>query len=348
MSNTRTDHSEWNEHCERRELARLLPPPPHPEPSPSQLALRRDFLLAEFARPRPFAALTARWRGLVAVTVIATAAALTAVALTPGSSSSHASPAESAASAELLNRIAQAAHNRPQPPAQDSQFTYLWTVTHFKALTETPEGTMTRTDTTEVVERWTAVDGNREGLLRRDGADEPLPSVTHSALDSPTYRLLATLPTDPDALLKLIYADAVANHGPGSGSTTGPDHEAFIAIGDILRSSVVPPQTGSALYRAAARIPGVVTVNDSVDATGRHGVAVARVNDGRRFEWIFDPTTLALLGTRTVALSDGPWGRSGDEVGSTAVLAQGIVGAPGEPIPPEPAKSSQSANSASH
>ncbi|MER7704260.1 CU044_5270 family protein [Kitasatospora sp. NPDC097605] len=341
MSNTRTDHSEWNEHSERRELARLLPPPPHPEPSPSQLALRRDILLAEFARPRPFSALTARWRGLVAVTAVATAAAITAVTLAPDPSSSQdPRPPATAASVDLLDRIAKVAYAQPQPPAQDSQFTYLRTVSHTRTMTEDTDGSMAGADTTSNTERWTAVDGGRAGLVRREGVDTPLPAIAPGSLNSPTYRLLATLPTDPEALLKLVYADSRLNHGSGSASTTGADHEAFIAIGDLLRSSVAPPQVDSALYRAAARIPGVVTVDDSVDAAGRHGVAVARVEDGLRFEWIFDRTTLGLLGTRTVLVKDGLWGGPGDEVESTAVLAQGIVGALGEAVPVQGAESS--------
>ncbi|MFE7563192.1 CU044_5270 family protein [Kitasatospora sp. NPDC057500] len=341
MSNTSTDHSEWNEHSERRELARLLPPPPHPEPSLSQLAIRRDVLLAEFARPRPFAALTARWRGLVAVTAIVTATAVTAVTFTPDPSSSvQDQPGASAASVELLNRIAQAAQSRPQPPVQDSQFTYSWTIAYSTALSELRDGTMARTVSTVNKERWTAVNGSRDGLLRSDGVDERLPADTHPALNGHTYRQLTTLPTETDALLKLIY-DTAANDGPDSGSTTGPDQEAFVTISDMLRGLVIPPQTASALYRVAARIPGVIAVDDAVDATGRHGVAVARVNDGQRLEWIFDRTTLALLGIRTVLLTNGPWGRSGDESESTAILTQGIVGAPGEPVPPAPVESSQ-------
>ncbi|MER5351623.1 CU044_5270 family protein [Kitasatospora sp. NPDC002551] len=342
MSNTRTDHSEWNEHSERRELARLLPPPPHPEPSPSQLAARRDVLLAEFARPRPFSALTARWRGLAVVAAVATAAAITAVTLAPDTSSSQdPPPPATAASVELLDRIAKVAYSQPQRPARDDQFTYLRTVSHTTTLSEASDGAMAPAPITATTERWTAVDGSRAGLQRRDGADAQLPAVAHGgSLNSPTYRLLANLPTDPDTLLKLIYTDARPNHGPGSASTAGADHEAFVTIGDLLRDSVVPPQVGSALYRAAARIPGVVAVDDAVDATGRRGVAVARVNDGRRFEWIFDRATLRLLGTRTVLLQDGPWGRTGEDVASTAVLAQGIVGAPGEAAPAEAAESS--------
>lgn len=85
----------------------------------------------------------------------------------------------------------------------------------------------------------------------------------------------------------------------------------------------------------------MTTVDDAVDAVGRHGVAVARVHDGTRFEWIFDQRTMRLLGKRAVLVKDGPWGRAGDEVNSLALVAQGIVGAPGEGVAIETAESSQ-------
>ncbi|MFF7930984.1 hypothetical protein [Streptomyces sp. NPDC007940] len=49
-------------------------------------------------------------------------------------------------------------------------------------------------------------------------------------------------------------------------------------------------------------MPGVVAVDDAVDATGRHGVAVARLDEqsGQRTEWIFDKKTYAFLGERSV------------------------------------------------
>ncbi len=340
MTNPRTDHTEWDEHCERRDLARLLPPPPHPEPSPSQLAARRDFLLAEFARPRPFSGLTARWRSLVVVAAVATAAAVTAMTLAPGSSPEEPAPPATAASVELLDRVAKVAWAQPQPSAQDGQYTYVRIVGHSTALAESADGSMQRSTTTTNIERWTAVNGARPGLQRRDGGDQPLPAPDPVSLSAPTYRMLAALPSDPEALAKIIYADARRNHGAGSGSTTGPDQEAFVAIGDLLCGTVAPPAVSAALYRVAARIPGVTTVPDAVDAVGRHGVAVARVHDGTRFEWIFDQRTMRLLGRRTVLVKDGPWGRAGEEVDSVALVAQGIVGAPGEGVAIETAESS--------
>ncbi|MEE1827487.1 CU044_5270 family protein [Streptomyces sp. BE20] len=336
MNTASTDHDRWDEHGERRELARLLPPPPHPVPSLDQMAARREFLLDEFDRSRPFAALTSRWRGLALVAAVGTAATLMAVTLTQGTgASTNRTPPATAASVELLDRAARVAWSGPEPSVRDAQYTYLRTVSHSTSLSESADGTMRRGTTTTEAEKWASVDGSRPGLTRHAGADEPLSALDGSLLTSSSYRLLATLPTDPELLLRKIHADAVRDHGRGSDSTTGPDQESFVAIGDLLRSTVVPPRLSAALYRAAARIPGVVAVDDAVDAAGRRGVAVARVHNGERFEWIFDRQTMCLLGTRTVLIKDGPWGKSGDEVDSAALVAWGIVDTPGEAAPQE-------------
>ncbi|MFF8994925.1 CU044_5270 family protein [Streptomyces sp. NPDC014983] len=114
-------------------------------------------------------------------------------------------------------------------------------------------------------------------------------------LNHPSYDYLAKLPTDPDTLLTRIYKET-RGHG------NSPDQEAFTTIGDLLIESYPPPALSKALFKAAAKIPGVVTVHDAVDAVGRHGVAVARLDEqsGEREEWIFDKNTHVFLGERSV------------------------------------------------
>ncbi|MGW6571180.1 CU044_5270 family protein [Streptomyces sp. NPDC054945] len=123
-------------------------------------------------------------------------------------------------------------------------------------------------------------------------------------LNAPTYDYLATLPTDPDVLLRRIYEET-------EGMGNGPDQEAFTTIGDLLRSSYPPAELTAALYKAAAKIPGVVTVDEAVDAAGRSGIAVARLDEhsGQREEWIFDRQTLTFLGERSVQVQ----GEAGDQ-----------------------------------
>ncbi|MEU8196483.1 CU044_5270 family protein [Microbispora amethystogenes] len=85
------------------------------------------------------------------------------------------------------------------------------------------------------------------------------------------YEELAKLPTDPDDLLKAIYADPETKEGDG----TTRQQRAFGTIGTLLEQEVLPPALGAALYRAVARIPGVTIVDRSQDAAGREGIAVA-------------------------------------------------------------------------
>ncbi|MEV6354860.1 hypothetical protein [Streptomyces hydrogenans] len=67
----------------------------------------------------------------------------------------------------------------------------------------------------------------------------------------------------------MFRADAVRQHGPGGDSTTGPAQRAFVAVGDLLRGGFTPPATTAALFRAAARIPGVVVLPSVVDEAGQ-------------------------------------------------------------------------------
>ena len=135
---------------------------------------------------------------------------------------------------------------------------------------------------------WVPVDNLcRSGLERGITGNGQITSSTFSlrqpgvkcpnigGLNDPTYRLLQTLPTNPHALLAMIYR-IERGHGPG------PDQEAFVTIGDLLRNTIAPPKVTAALYRAAALIPGVTFVPNATDAIGRPGVAVARIGPGRR------------------------------------------------------------------
>lgn len=47
---------------------------------------------------------------------------------------------------------------------------------------------------------------------------------------------------------------------------------------------------------------------DAVDAAGRHGIAVSRSSQGTRYEWIFDRTSLVMIGEREVRNQDSKIG----------------------------------------
>lgn len=178
-------------------------------------------------------------------------------------------------------------------------------------------------------EVWMSPDGDKGWLMEpyketidRDGITLDDPEGGERTLNSPSYDYLRTLPTDPGLLLKKIYDET-------EGMGNGPDQQAFSTIGDLLRGQVVPPKLAAGLYRAAARIPGVVLVDDSVDAAGRHGVAIARTDeaDGARTEWIFDRETYTYLGERTVQTRDAEGVRAGTVRGHTAVTDRAVVDA---------------------
>ncbi|KOV53527.1 hypothetical protein ADL00_34325 [Streptomyces sp. AS58] len=321
--------------CER--ASRVLPPTPNPEPAPARVEARREHFLGEIdrqtrSRASRMALRPSRRWGLVVGTAVAAAASV--VVLSFGSASPDAPsdvPPASAASVELLEKAALAAGTTPQTKVRAGQYTYVRTVGHTSVLSETAAGEMELLREDEGMEQWTSVDGSEPTLQRKGGNDNLLPGTAGGGnLNSPTYNFLAALPAEPDALLKRIREDVEKNHGAGSDSTTGPDQEAFVTIGDLLRNGATPPETTAALYRAAALISGVDVVSDAVDAAGRHGVAVARTHDGERTEWIFDKSTARLLGERTVLVEDNAWGKAGTVASSVALIDSGIVDVAGQ------------------
>jgi len=323
---------EQREQSEREQASRVLPPTPYPEPPAGRVEARREHFLTEIDQQtrscsdRRAPRSRERWR-LVVGAAMAAGAAVVVLTVDFGSSDPALNtPPASAASVELLEKAALAAATTPQTKVRTGQYSYVKTVGHTSALSETKAGEMQLLRESGAMEQWTSVDGSERTLQRKDGSDSLLPETPgRGSLNAPTYDFLAALPTDPDALLEQIRDDARKNHGAGSGSTTGPDQEAFVTIGDLLRSGVTPPDTAASLYRAAALIPGVDVVPDVVDAAGRKGIAVARTHEGERTEWIFDKSTARLLGERTVLVEDNAWGEAGTVVTSVAITNSGIV-----------------------
>ncbi|MEV8390988.1 MULTISPECIES: CU044_5270 family protein [unclassified Streptomyces] len=198
----------------------------------------------------------------------------------------------------LLDRIALVAAERPARTVRDEQYVYTkikgsWPVSD--------EGT-----DVFIREDWIAVDGERNGLARQvyepgsPSLDSRRPdgmTVLDKDLTMTTYRELEALPTDPDALLEKIEKDT-----EGQGPT--PDQAVFEAIAEMLPQSTLRPELNAALYRATARIPGVVVRQGAIDAAGRYGIGLAFHTDGDDVVWVFDKDRLTYLGTNKVALLD--------------------------------------------
>ncbi|MGW0963487.1 CU044_5270 family protein [Streptomyces gelaticus] len=348
-----TDHR--SEENERLALTGLLPPPPVPGLTPDRELLLKQALLAEAARTEPSGTPARRAgrprRRLLRILAPAVVCALTVGGVvmvnlpdTPRRSPSAAvggAPRATEAT-RLLDRIALAAAAEQRTAARADRFVYIESKVAYAA--QSAGGgpvTMPPVHTRQV---WLSVDGSRPGLLREEGrpdtrlgTDEPVgtldgpgatprPGTLHSSgpsVSNPTHTYVASLPTDPDALLKLIRDET-------RGQGQDPDQRAFGAIGDLLAETWAPPEVGAALYRAAAKIPGVTVIRAADDATGREGVAVARTAQGQQTQWVFDRSTYAFLGERTVLAEAGDAGPAGTVVGTSAVLTRSAVDHAGE------------------
>ncbi|WP_433465645.1 CU044_5270 family protein [Spirillospora sp. CA-128828] len=176
------------------------------------------------------------------------------------------------------------------------------------------------------IQSWLSVGGKGSGLvisknsirprpgevLRPEGEDVMVPCPAVPPIDRP---YLDALPTDTGALLDLL-----ADQGEG-----GRGDRQWAAASDLIGEPAAP-RVRAALYRAIAEIPGVRLRDDAVDAVGRHGVAIGRVQDGIRDEIIFDRASHRYLGGRTVIAGKGhPFGPPGTTTGSSALLNTGIV-----------------------
>jgi hypothetical protein len=259
--------------------------------------------------------------------------AIVATAIAVASSGGPGRPAFDMGAVRLLAKVADAAARQPVPHVRDSQYMYIATTAAVPSdvlkplgLTSTPPPVPRHIRLKLITSRvWVPVKNLCGPVYKHSKSangktaiqtfsGEKCPNI--GWLNDPTYRLLQSLPTNPHALLAMIYR-IERGHGPG------PDQEAFVTIGDLLRNTIAPPKVAAALYRAAALIPGVTLIPDATDAIGRHGVAVARigpgVDGGIRDELIFSRATLQLIGERTVIA------RTGTTTGATAIIARAFV-----------------------
>lgn len=350
------DRTSGPERAEREELARLLPVPAERDLPPGRHLHHKETLMQLIdqdgdratARPRPRLlrpAVLLPAAGLALGGVLLTT--LTTLAVTgqdhapvPSAAGTGSGAAAPRGAAVLLDRIATVASKSDEITVADDQFVYVRTLQaegggEFGGpikLTEPREREVWMTQKSGPV-----ID---EGLIHQDGRYYPItvgvpdgerPVGYPAGLNRPTYTWLASLPTGPDALLRRltdeIAADQDARDTPAE--DRDPDQDAFDAIGELLQETLMPPKTAAALYKAAAKIPGVSVDSDAVDAAGRHGIGVARDNTryGWRTAWIFDSATLEYLGERTYLIRDTTLGKKGTLTGQTAVLERAVVDA---------------------
>ncbi|MFI8231018.1 CU044_5270 family protein [Streptomyces sp. NPDC085900] len=200
----------------------------------------------------------------------------------------------------LLDRISLAAADTSTPTPRTGQYVYIASKVASTHPRTVGDRTTVVSDELHSRQVWNSLDGKDGWLIEAGQTSDQGITLSSDVPLSGAYNALAKLPTDPQALLRRIYRESDASRDP----EVPRDQAAFVAIGDLLTESYPPAAVSAALYKAAAKIPGVVAVDDAVDATGRHGIAIARQNDtaGERTEWIFDRKTLQFLGERTVVV----------------------------------------------
>jgi hypothetical protein len=336
----------------RAELARLLPAPPERELPPDRHLHHKERLMRlidddratrESAHPgtrttttprRPLLPRPALW---LPVAALALAGALTVTLVTHDATGTRADTATSATSTTptgsatvLLDRIAAVAAATDAAPVRDDQFTYVKSLT--AGAEGQPDGSFVpgKLHTREIWKSQRSGPVKQVGLIHEDGGYAPLrefvpagsPGVS-PGIDRPTYTWLASLPTDPEALLRKLSELTPVLEGQER------DQAVFDRIGELLHESVMPPENAAALYKAAARIPGVTRREDATDPAGRHGLAVVRVDAhaSTATEWIFDRKTLAFLGERSYLTHDVKAGKKGTVMAETAVLRRAVVDA---------------------
>ncbi|MFJ3215696.1 CU044_5270 family protein [Kitasatospora sp. NPDC086801] len=340
------------------ELRHLLPPAGAPAAPLGRQRQIEEFLMNEITRtPETTHAPTAapavpvrtgarsRRRLLIALPSAVAAFALAAtVAVTtfggpekaPGQDERVAAPVvqvsvgDTAGLAGAVERISLAAAAAPDLVLRPGQYVYIEsTVSHLTGSIDAGSGTPNVwVEKPHQRQVWHSADG-RTGWLTEEGKSpeggKALESGTGAYLNAPSYDYLRTLPTDSQELLQKIYAET-------KGSGNGPDQEAFVTIADLIREQAVPGKLAAALYQAAARIPGVVLLDSATDAAGRTGIAIARTNaaTGSRDEVIFDRSSYAFLGERSVQVTEAYGVKPGTVTANTAVLKRAAADAPGQ------------------
>jgi hypothetical protein len=285
-------------------------------PSRASYARARAQLSARIDRRRRAPRLRVR---LAAVGALALAIAIgLAVAQNLGGGS-----AVPVASAEVLERAAAVAERQPFTPPRHHQWVYV-------------QDRLTDHDgKAETQSHWRRADGEGAAFIDEHGKlhveDLPWPKGRPKPLTE-SYEGVASLPTDPAALLRWAYAQDVQN------GDTSKDGVVYLLLNGILRGNVLPPELEAAIFRAMKQIPGVTV--QTVDIFGKPTYSLAFTDDWLREELLIDPRTYVYRGerstvVRTTRIDPLKAGNATGEVrkGGTVIaerLATAIVDKPGQ------------------
>ncbi len=314
-----------------------------PEPSSAAIALGRARLTAGIAsrtgrrtpryhiirasaakaastrRSMPSRALVALCAALAAGGV----AAIVAVSATGGATRASHLPVRPAAvrplQAVLAAKVLQAAaiavaHSHAREPAAGQWF-YSKTVAY----------EFGQTPATAVDNEWGTFDGRDTAYLQGSrlivhensgavsgGGPTALGRFDFTATPRTAYRALASLPSNPTALLAVIAAH-VATLNPNSVlspieqyAPTSTGQAAFNYLVELIwnASDGQPPAAQASVYRAMAQVPGVSVQQGITDAASQPAIGVS--DDGGIDQLLLNPHTFAVIGIREVSIGVSP------------------------------------------
>ncbi len=258
--------------------------PPVAGPSSAALTAARSEMLLAVRTEAPYQVLPvrralrrSRW-AIGAAVVSAAAVALVAVPVL------DAGPARPSAPAEAQAFLLRAADTAAAEEALDARSAAFWYVRSQISGTQAYDG-----------EREIWLGREQAGRIVEDGdTSRPIALTGRATFFGLDWQELFALPTETDALREKVY-ELAADKGPG------PDAEAFVVVGDLLRESPAPPALRAALLRVAATIPGVELGARTTDGAGRPVIPVSRPHDGVVHRLLLDPDGGRLLGEDSVS-----------------------------------------------
>ena len=289
-----------------------------PSPTRERLAPGRARLLASISRPsRPRYAR----RAVLPVTAAAAASAV-AVAVASGAFSGPATRSAAVKppairltlTAQLLSTAAATVAKRPAVRPGPHQWFYTKFVAH-------DYGQPAHSN-----ENWETFDGRRTAYFQNGqlivhktlgafggGGPTPLGEYNANATPQTAYNALASLPSNPKALLAVI-AKQVAKVGPSAASGSvvslyapkGRDELEFDYLAQLLWNSATgePPAAEAAVFRALAAIPGVSSQQGITDVVGRPAIGLS--DNGGKTQLLLDPQTYQVIGMRAASTGTDP------------------------------------------
>jgi hypothetical protein len=149
-----------------------------------------------------------------------------------------------------------------------------------------------------------------------DPTAKPWDAWNAAATPKTAYDVLASLPTDPQALLTVIArhtagqnAQAIAGGSPIAGGA--PKTEAqreFDYLTTILWNAAIgvggPPAAEAAAYQAIAALPGITVQQGITDTAGGQAIGVS--DDGGYDQLLIDPVSYQVIGIRQLSTGINP------------------------------------------